>query len=372
MIDFNNMNMNENEKKELQDFANMIINVYGDTDKECKHTCKECTCEKTKNKNNEKTNISFKLDNLRTFSRKPMVIYGRIYSECSVIKVTYDDVTVIANDIDDEWLDKTLIKSSTKTFCLPAVEYGNFPGNKVTVENYYNFWMPLEEFICIGSKEANTIKNKSNLNNTKTNENSKTKEKEICEDYNNNNNNKKSFEEAANKVYLDTFKDVISKLNIPDAIKNYIAKASEINCFGKAGELDTNIYYINSDKVPELKAYFTGYDAKKRFIRFTKVGTTNNFNIYLNAIAKGRSTISTSSKDSFPKQTKTFDDYIKKNNSNIKKVDTFEEFAKELAKCMEESDDLTSGIAFEDPITGIVFKADGENSFIDILNKLFE
>jgi len=363
------INMDNMSEKELQDFVNELENVFSNAEKDCNHTCKDCTCEESKNKKPEKVNIAFNANIFRGFSHKPMVIYGRIYSDCTVLKVTKDIITVIVNDLDDDWLDKTIITASTKTFNLPVEEYGNFPGSKVTVENYYNFWMPLEEFMCVGIKSVNTTKinvdsnkfkynnhneTKSNLNNVSNIEKPKTK-------VNIKTREKKNFEEAANKFYLDSFKNAVSKLNIPVTIKNYITNANKVCCFGnKFGEIDANTYYIDSDTALKVKAYFTGYDAKGKYLRFTKAVTDEKIFISLDDIARGKYTIF---KDYSPKQTKTFDEYMKEKNISPKpkKVTTLDDFARELARC----------IASNDPTSTIVFGVDDDTSIDDILNKLF-
>jgi hypothetical protein len=360
MINIDDFNM----LNELEAFAKEI-NEDKKTESEKCTTCKTCTCD---NKNKESKKMNFDVNVFRTFNHKPMVIYGRIYSDATVLKVTNDNIVVLVNDLDDDWLDSTIIAASTKTFTLPVVEYGNFPGSKVTVENYYNFWMPLEEFMCVGVKAANNTKvnidsnkykynnhnevkpNLSNVNNIekpKTKVNIKTKEK-------------KNFEEAANKFYLDSFKNAVNRLNIPVTIKNYIANASSVSYFGnKFGEIDANSYYIDSDTSSKVKAYFTGYDAKGRYIRFTKAGSDEKIFIYPDEIARGKYTIY---RDYSPKKTKTFDEYMKKkNNPKPKKVTKLDDFTKELARY----------IASNDPTSTIVFGVDDDTSFDDILNKLF-
>lgn len=140
---------------ELEAFAKEINGNKNAESKKCT-TCKTCTCD---NKNKENKKMNFDVNVFRTFNHKPMVIYGRIYSDATVLKVTNDTITVLINDLDDDWLDSTIIASSTKSFTLPVVEYGNYPGNKVTVENYFNFWMPLAEFMCVGIKNAADVNN---------------------------------------------------------------------------------------------------------------------------------------------------------------------------------------------------------------------
>jgi len=361
--------MDNMSEKELQDFVNELENFA----KNCEHTCKDCTCGESKNKKPETFNANI----FRGFSHKPMVIYGRIYSDCTVLKVTSDVITVIVNDLDDDWLDKTIITASTKTFNLPVEEYGNFPGSKVTVENYYNFWMPLAEFMCVGIKNAADVNNISDIPKkfkfTKLNSVPKTEynSSSFVNKYDNNNiskiakkvDEKKNFEEAANKFYLDSFKNAVDKLNISVTIKNYIANTNKVCCFGnKFGEIDANTYYIDSDTALKVKAYFTGYDAKRKYLRFTKAATDEKIFIYLDEIARGKYTIF---KDYSPKQTKTktFDEYMKEKNNfpKPKKVTSFDDFAREPARC----------IASNDPTSTIVFGVDDDTSIDDILNKLF-
>lgn len=151
MINIDDFNM----LNELEAFAKEI-NEDKKTESEKCTTCKTCTCD---NKNKENKKMNFDVNVFRTFSHKPMVIYGRIYSDATVLKVTNDNIVVLVNDLDDDWLDSTIIAASTKTFTLPVVEYGNYPGNKITVENYFNFWMPLAEFMCVGIKKATDVNN---------------------------------------------------------------------------------------------------------------------------------------------------------------------------------------------------------------------
>jgi len=87
------------------------------------------------------------------FKNQPMVIYGHIYNDCTVTTVADKYIQILVNDLNDKFIDDKIIINSTKTFNLPMTDCGLNPDAKITILNYFNFWMPLKDFMSINSKK---------------------------------------------------------------------------------------------------------------------------------------------------------------------------------------------------------------------------
>ena len=358
MINIDDFNM----LNELEAFAKEINEDKKTENRKCT-TCKTCTCN---NKNKENKKMNFDVNVFRTFNHKPMVIYGRIYSDATVLKVTNDNIVVLVNDLDDDWLDSTIIAASTKTFTLPIVEYGNYPGNKITVENYFNFWMPLAEFMCVGIKKVTDVNNVSipkKFKFKKLNSVPKTeyKSSKFVDKYDTNNINKiakkvdvkKNTENCekkkaeADSIYLSQFKRSVDSLMIPNMIKDVI-KCHESTYAYKIWD-NMSFYLYNTKTNIQTEVFFSGFNARDKTLRFVNKTNTKIYTISIQDIATGLYILRDKliKTESPKKSVKTFNEYMNEkenSNSGIKQVKNFTDLAKEIKEAMESDDD--TAIAF--------------------------
>jgi hypothetical protein len=255
----------------------------------------------------------------KEFVNQPMVIYGTIYNSCTYMyKVDKNTLLFRVDTMDQEVLDDSVISKSTKEFKLPIIDCGSLSQNHVTVKNYYDFWMPLEDFIKADS--TNEFKsNKNNLSRNKTyksyipeRENvkdiNKYKIKDIkskCKDNNkldnkkkttfndylaNNKNKEKSLAEKYNEKFNSYVKKITSlPLDLIDVLSNNTTVSYEKN------RMDSETIYYDityNRKTLDGVYYLAGWDKKQELIFFRNVKTNNKMSIGLNSLATGTTAVS--------------------------------------------------------------------------------
>lgn len=96
-------------------------------------------------------------------AHEPYIIYGKIYSNVKVKSSFMDEnediyITVIVNDHDDNFVDDSILTDSYKVFNLPLKDYGRYQNNSFNIDNYFNYWMPLKEFMRTDNRTTFKVK----------------------------------------------------------------------------------------------------------------------------------------------------------------------------------------------------------------------
>lgn len=235
-------------------------------------------------------------ENEKEFKNEPMVIYGRIYNDVTIIDQKDSNLYIEVRP--NKYLTNDIIIDEVIKFKLPMEEYGGI--NKVTIKNYYNFWMPLSEFMSINVSSSNkekckhTCEHKCNHNNKINNENiirnEKNKINKINENITKENHNcKSSFHDyiKTKEKEKNNFNDKIIKLRIPNSLKNSILND---NKFESVTPYKNMKYIINTDKGSYIAKY-KDMSLDKESIKFQDISNCNIYKINIKDIENGNITI---------------------------------------------------------------------------------
>lgn len=215
---------------------------------------------------------------------EPMMIYGKVYNNCTGNTSPYDLTmeVVITADLKENYMDNKIVTKAIIEFRLPLLDY--VKNNSLTTDNYLNYWGKLSDFINITSND-NIIKDELKYHEDYINNVEKKKERDIC-----NKNTKKMYKIKAiapnklknmnddvvnsNKKYIKRFNEDFNNLtNIPSSLKDELNSIDKL--YDSWNESFDKSYYISNDftKInPKYDKYaLIAIDKKNELLKFKNI-----------------------------------------------------------------------------------------------------
>ena len=204
-----------------------------------------------------------------------MVIYGHIYEKCKIVKNEDLFVTIEINDIDERFVDHSMVVSSSMTIRIPKIDFTS-SNRTLNSKDYYNYWMFLEDFMGKNNNKPNisneTIRNE-NINEKKTAKKTykvnakKVNNKPLFENYLKNikDVNKTENFENINKNFSERFINKLKNIeNVPERLIQEISTNPVIICDNFEGKYVYTVAY----GFGQLEVVLTGWNMKNETITF--------------------------------------------------------------------------------------------------------